>query len=707
MLASRWIATLGVLGLVVATGLACGPFSEPDETRLFDPATGATPDMSGLLFDTRSAGFGVVYSYGDHFRSQNAQEWRLWLGSDTTASREWESLLFGSSYSRVDSLIAHLHGRGPAPATAKSLAEALSKPRLLAALEYARTALLMEPQLTARSAEETWGPSPTPPSNPDSLFASGLAKAQMEKDPFLRQRWFFLLEKFLFHTLFHTRSDSVLAFLDTHEKELKGPSPSLWWRSRMDKAGLLRENDALAANLEYARVAAAFPPLAEMAANDFLVIDDSSWQAALSQASIPDRASLLFLAGLRSFDPSFLESILLTDSSSAFIALLAARHIGRWEIQYPAGNEAPESQDSSIAPLKRLARALAPSRKTSSPGFWNLLAGHFEALQGNQSTALTFLDSADRLGRGDSVLRNQVRISRTIAKLRAAKSPTPALEAYLMQEMPRIDSSGHKSYGFEEFYRRETARIWKRDTARSFLLSRHPSASSQVLANLTRYWEQADAPFDRFVKARSGLNDSILRTVWGMSLLYDNRYTEGLAQLECSRTAESIGTDPFNAEITDNHDRDHERFLHHPATRLSYARELVSLQARAKQGGPEGTKAALRLGIGLYNRTVFGNARNLYAGSVLEIDADERINDLTPARNCFTQAARDLPSPEGRAWATWLLAKCERDQANNESRPTTAYAQLRRKYQKTPFWKRALKECGWLRAWNSGQPTRS
>lgn len=703
MLASRWIAALGVLGVVVATGIACGPFSEPDETRLFDPATGASAEMSGLLFDTRSAGFGVVYSYVDQFRTQNALEWRGWLGSDTAASREWESLLFGSSPARVDSLIDHLRGGAPLPATAKALCAALSKPRLLGALDYARAALLWEPVLTSRTSEETWGPSRALPTHSDSLFASGLAKAQKEKDPFLRQRWFFLLEKYLFHT----RSDWALIFLEQHANELKGPSPSLWWRSRMDKAGLLRESDALAANLEYARVAAAFPPLAEMAANDFLVVEDSSWQAALSQASPPDRASLLFLAGLRSFDPAFIEWILATDSSSAFVALLAARHIGRWEIEYPPDNQAPKSQDSSIAPLKRLARSLAPSRRTSSPCFWNLLAGHFEAIQGNQSKALSFLDSADKLSRGDSALRNQIRISRTIAKLLGAKSPTPALEAYLMQEIPRIDSSGHRSYGFEEFYRRETARIWKRDTACSFLLSHRSSASSKVLARMTKYWEQADAPFDRFVKARSGVNDSILRTHWGMSLIYDDRYAEGLAQLERSGTAETIGTDPFNAEITDDHDRDHQRFSLHPESRLSYARELVNLQARAKQGGPEGAKAALRLGIGLYNRTHFGNSRTLMSGLDFADPQDPRWFRLEPARKAFAQAAKDLPSAEGRAWATWLLAKCERDQANDGSRPSIAYAQLRSRYQKTPFWRRALKECGWLRDWNSGRPSRS
>lgn len=265
MLASRWIAALALLGGLLATGLACGPDLQLEDESLFDPATGVSEGLSGFLFDPYSRGFGRAWGYGDHFREQNLQEWKEWLGTDSLATTQWDSVLYGATIPRLDSLVLHLQGKGKCPPAWKDFAllRTVPKERLLPALRYVVFAALVEP-LSIRDHDEEWIRNRSLTQAPDTLHRDGLAAARKEKDPFLRQRWYFQLAKLCFYT----GTEDGLGFLKEHEAALAAPSSSLHWRSRMYRAGLLRQVDTAAANLECARVAASYPLLAEMAANE-------------------------------------------------------------------------------------------------------------------------------------------------------------------------------------------------------------------------------------------------------------------------------------------------------------------------------------------------------------------------------------------------------------------------------------------------------
>lgn len=692
MLASRWIAALALLGGIVATGLACGPEFYPEEERLFDPATGASDGLSRFLYDPTTRGFGRVWDYGNHFREQNLQEWREWLGIDSATTTQWDSLLYSSSLPRLDSLVLHLQGKGRCPARWKDfpLLRTVPKERLLPALRYVGFAARVEP-LSRREPEEEWSGSRTiaPASEPLALYRDGLTAARKEKEPFLRQRWFFQLAKLCFYT----GARDGLAFLQEQEAELKSPSASLYWRTRMYRAGLLRRTDTAAADLECARVAVSFPLLAEMAANDFQVQEQKDWQRTLAKATSPkDKASLWFLAGIHSDDPAMIEAILALDSSSSYPKLLAVRQTARSEY----------TKDTSLAPLAKLAAKLAPSRRTESPAFWNLLAAHLAWASGRRSDALAWLDSAARLGRTDSCIAYQVRVSRVLIRLREAKSPNPELEAFLMRELPPIDSArGERWAYFDRTIRAEMRRVWKASMPLSLTLGDILVADRDTLQALVDFRGAKGRAFEEFAKRRSSQSQSFVQEQLGIVHLYENRPAQALALLERAGSRTALGTDPFNAEISDDHDRDHARFAKSGITRQDYAREILRLEKAADGTGPEAAKAALRLGIGLYNRTVFGNARSLYQETALDWRSNAHLADLGPARKRFEQAARDLSSPEGRAWATWLLAKCERDAANDGSLPSDSYAQLRKQYATTRFWKSALKECGWLSRWTA------
>jgi hypothetical protein len=690
MLAKRWIAALALLGGILATGLACGPEFYPEDESLFDPRIGTSEPLSGFLFDANTHGIGHTWGFGDHFRQQNLIEWQEWLGLDSLARSQWDTIIYSSTLTRLDSLIRHIQGKGSCPPSWKDfpLLRNVPEKKLLPALRYVEFAARVEP-LSTRDHDERWSGSraSTPASEPSDLYQEGLQAARKEKQPFLRQRWFFQLAKLCFYT----DVEDGLNFMQEQEAELKAPSASLYWRSRMYRAGLLRQFDTASANLECARVASSFPMLAEMAANDFLVQSQKDWLRTLNRESSPKgKASLWFLAGLRSNDPAMIGEILALDSSSPYPSLLAVRHLARSEYV----------KDTSLASLRAIAVRIAPSRRTGSPAFWNLLAGHLTGLAGPEDRSLAFLDSAARLAGKDSVLSLQIRTSRILSRLRNARRPNPELERFLMSELPSVDSARNARWPYlDRILRNEMARIWKDSLPLALTLGDILVPDRDTLQALVDFRLAKGSAFDEFAKRRSTHSASQALEQLGCVHLYDNRYALAVATLERVAQHSSLGTDPFNAEISDGHDRDHRRFAQSAITRLDYAREISRLERQADGTGPEAAKAALRLGIGLYNRTVFGNARSLYQETGLDARNDPRIMDLGPARKRFEQAARDLPSPEGRAWATWLLAKCERDADAYGSAPKSSYALLRKQYGKTRFWKSAVKECGWLREW--------
>jgi len=689
MLASRWIAALALLGGIVATGLACGPDLQLEDESLFDPRTGTRPDLLALLYDPNTCGFGSAYEYSDYFRAQNLEEWSGWLGGGAQTLHEWESILYRGSGSQLDSAILSLSGKGVRPRAWQSMGLwSLPVGKLRPALRYVRFAASQE-SISRQTSENSWW-------NPERPSDSGHAEprhedpeqeAMREKDPFLRQRWLFQAAK----SHFYAQEDSLPAFLARRSKDLRGPSESLWWRSRMYLAGVLRATDTLAANLECANVAVNFPTLAQMAANDFRIREQKDWQRQLSLArSTGERCGLLFLAGLHTGDLAMAEDILALDSTSPFPQVLAVRLLAR-----------RESSPQALEPLRALSAQLSSSRRTAAPAFWNLLAGHLEGLSGQEKAALEHLDSAARLGSSDEQLLHQVKASRVVVRLTNAKAPSAELEGFLMRELPALDSAKDARWPhFDVTIRKEMARVWSATPALAQTLEGIVDPKRAAIKAQLDLRRGAGSEFIRFADRRAPVGTSGLSRNIAVIDLYAGHPRLAIAALALDTNANDLlETDPFNAEITDDHDRDRARFKDADWSLLSYAQEIAGLEDKADRKGPEAAKAALRLGIGLYNRTLFGNARRIYEGTVLDRDA-KGILELEPARRRFEQAARDLPSPEGRAWATWLLAKCERDARNDGSWPSKSYARLRKQCAKTRFWKSALKECGWLQAWN-------
>lgn len=642
-------------------------------------------------YDPTTASWGSESDFGDHFHGQNMSEWSAYLGLDSAERIQWDSLLYASEPSRLDSLELHAAGKGPLPAVWSEFGflGRMDRDRLRKVALYVAYAARVEP--FSRGEEDSWsrrGRKLQKSSDPWTLSAEGARLAETRSDPFLRQRWFFQVAKLLFYA----SPDQALEFIDAHRADLESPSESLRWRTRMYRAGALRHHDTLAANLECARVAVSYPPLAAMAARDFAEPTQDHWIRNLSMAATPaEKAGLWYLVGLRHHDIRAIGKIWALDSSSPLCASLAARRMARLDHAEHDGDD-----DS----LRVLAVRAASSKMVFRPAFWNLLAGHIEGLAHDERAALTHFERALALDSTDTLLGMQVRISRVLARLISAKAPSPDLEAFLVRELPGIDRRPEGSWPrFEPISRREMARIWRADLPLALALSGRISADLDSLRQQLSFHEASGTLFEELAKRRAGFDSNALRSNLGLVLFYHDRFREAADRWALVPDSSRLEADPFRTGITDDLSRDGEVYANSPWTRLDYAREMARLETESRTPGPAGAQAALKLGIGIFNRSRFGNAHRVKWETVFGriVDSTHRPASAIP---WLEQAVEGAANPEDRAEALWVLAKCRRDSLPDvEFRPTALYARMSEEAGTTRYWRRALRECGWLSHW--------
>lgn len=627
--------------------------------------------------------------WGDVFHDQGLAEWREWFGSDSVPSGEWEQVLYKGSLAQLDSLILARQGRGKPPRDWAGYALLRARgDRLDKALWYAGFAIRVEPW--SRRGADAWGDWRERPGvvriPAEKLWKAGLAQAAKETDPFLRQRWFFQLAKLRFYQL-----GDADRFVDSVASALAGPSANLRWRARMYRAGALP--DPVERDLECARVAWAWPELSAMAARDFRVPEGAEWKELLRRArSRDDKLAVWFAMGLKADGFEAMGRMLAIDSAAPRVDLLASRLLERARITGEADT------------LERVAARLARSQAVARPAFWALLSGHLAGLAGDPA-ALPRLERALELSGDDTLVRAQARRSRVLARLALAKGPSPELEDFVRTELSDLDSlRGWSLGGFDPLVSRRLAAVWRARPEVALCLSRSWSGSSDTLARVLAFVRRDGTPFEEFAKRRSGFTETDVRRELGAALLAEGKLAEAAAELARAPDDPALGVDPFRETVKDDHDRDHAETADAPWTRASFAAELVRLQKVASGHGPEAGEAALRLGLGLRAMTWYGNARSVFEGTARE----PGTTGVKLASRALETAARELKAPERIAFALWNLAKCQRDSAEAENaeqiRPDGAYARLRRESADTGFWKRALRECGWLADWRNGGP---
>lgn len=712
---------------IVATGLclalaivsrgervrACSGMGEPwgivyDTT--FDP--NVVGEWSGLAWDPWVPTFGGPCS--ECLDKARDADWTGYLAGVTAA--DWKKILEGATDAE---LVAIKKGTPPAKYAASTVKKVTDKARLAAALEYVRLSRRLEPHLTLETGYQ--GAPTEPPLDVLNEARAGIAN----RDPFLAQRYAYQAMRAAFY---RKEWAMVIKLHDDNAAVLAKPSIDIKWNADHYVAGaLIRSNKRGRANLELARIAIGYQPLAGQAVFEFSPKDEADWKEAMRLATgKPDKIALWRAVGIRKDGLVGAREVLALDPKSPYAALLVVREltklegqsIDRWAVDPPDPADVAAQQKAFGAIEKFALDQLA--KAGDRPYLWELIAGHIAALRGDVTLTRA------RMGRALAAQPNNARvISQASASLAIAISRNwkvdATLEAELASLWSKIGSEFNRGEATDEVIRRRLAPHYLKagklaiaEMLRKQTVDQDPNTpvaklkwrDLSFIRELMTRETQPKTPFETFVAGgyRTYTKDELQYEI-AMRLLFDGDFVGAAAAFDSKRHPDALSQDPFVLRITDNYEKDRAAYK----GKLTYAgliARLVELDKKVKAGGEAGAEAALLIGNAIYNSTSYGISKWMIEGSHAGGAADA---DLAMR---YFKKAHDLSSNrETKAKAAFFAAKAEMIARSADPPPATpdpdeahppmpkTWFAVLKGYKGTRYYNQVIKECGRFASW--------
>ena len=690
---------------------ACG-WSAPviEDLTTFDPGVAAEPTPPGLQYDPFVAGFGGPCY--DCAAAAAQADWGAYFGGAVSPAA-WEPVLYGATATELATLRNAIAGGGRPPRGREAITQAIAghaslKEPMLRALDYVALARRVE----AIATFDGPAPSAADARAMQNTATSGAKAAAASGDGFLAQRYAYQAVR----AAFYARDWKAVTKLAA-AKALAGPSADLAGRARYYLAGALRASGDMArANLELARVHAAYPSLAGAAAQDFQPMEDQDWRATLAMAKDDhERAALWRLVGLKLDGIAAAQEIVRIDPTSNLLALLVVRELARVESSTVGLWGAPEpaqlaAAQKAAAALEQVATTIAGTGGADRPWLMQLVAGHLAARRGDLATARARLDAAVRARPGDARVAAQAKASLAMA-IAQSGSVSAVLADELARTMSAISPDFPRLTALTSDVRgrlADAALRDKRPVDAEFLRPDGNGAASRwndaafLKQMIARAGKNATA-FDRFVLTGTHARAALERELALRNLL-DGKFADAATAFAKGRAASSpLGTDPFVSHIVDCHDCDHATYGSAPWTHASMVARMAVLVKKANGRGQPAAEAALELGHAFYNMTWYGNARVVLDGT------HQQTRDTAPALRWYKRAFDQARDREFKAKAAFYAAKAELQQlitkqyqpyeeATTLPVPTTWYPVVKT-FADTHYYQDILNECGAYAAW--------
>jgi hypothetical protein len=715
------LAAIAGVGLHGERARACG-WSEPSiaEMTTFDPEIAG--DEPGLYYEPAIVGYGD--SCGNCAAKAMTADWHGYFAGAVTDS-DWDKILHKATSAELAAMIDRLAGKtaaAPHGYERSSLwKDASARERLRAAIVVVELARRIEPVASLETVDPVNGTVKATPAAPPKLLADASAAFKAATDPFLKQRYAFLLLRTMFYR--HDYS-GVAGFFDKNASVFAGPSTDLAWRARYYVAGALARDRRLGrANLELARIHTGYPGLASATIDDFRPKEEADWREALRLAKdVKEKTALWRMVGIKSDGIVAMQEIIKLDPKTN-VGLLMVRELAKAEssLMYGSGGSPDaatiESQKKAYATLEQIATKLAATPGADRPWLMELVAGHIAAKRGDLANARIRLGRAASARPHDRLVANQAKASLAVAIALAWKM-TPQNEEELAKTMSAIDAKFARLSEVRAEVRGTLAKAYaaagKIADAELLEPGYHDAFSSRpgyagskwqnaaFIKEMIARTNRTATEFDRFVVASSLTRPSLEQDL-ALRYLVAGDFANAAQTFQTTKaTSTKLGTDPFVIHNIDCHDCDHEKYASAPWTHASFAARLVELERDAKGTGDKAAEAAFLIGNAMYNITWYGNAR-----VVLE-NSHQATRDAHPAERWYKRAMDLSKNREFRAKAAFMAAKAEL--GNQLSKrdpdawgdalpfPATWYPILKT-YADTKYYKEVLAECGNFRSW--------
>jgi hypothetical protein len=371
------------------------------------------------------------------------------------------------------------------------------------------------------------------------------------------------------------------------------------------------------------------------------------------------------------------------------------------------------------------------------PYLWEYTAGYLSYLLGDVPGTHLYLGRAALHAAQNRVLTDHVAGILELQKVDQTKQLDRDFETVLMVDMKVLFGSGQKTSctDLKSFLFRKLADRYliQGDTTRAMLCEAQspqpPDLSSDpdgdMLLKLLSFMERKDlSAYDQMLVTgfRVHYSPEALHEIRGTSFLAVYDYKNAIDEFKkAGTTVPVLLADPYLIHVNDCHDCDYEKAKGNiKMTKLDLAEEMLALEEKAGSDDPAQAEACFKLANACYNLTDYGNnwsaaryywSPHYYVAWVNEIP-DTAYSDCFKALGYYNKAMTLTKDRELAAQCCFMASKCEQnmfytspefgtDEAaliRKHAGYRTYFRLMKGKYADTRFYKQAIGECGYFKA---------
>ncbi|WP_143065297.1 hypothetical protein [Mucilaginibacter gossypiicola] len=730
------LCTLTIAGVI----WACADSYE-EEYSVFTPEYFVNKQYSPFFYTGNEVYYGLGYTDGSNtwYNDVIVDEWYEHFNHQfNKASLQY--LLLKASEGAVDSIHRKFTGTLKAlPAKYPAIVTGSVSPKMLNAFyNYLKQAKNSE-DYSVNDQYYSWD-KVKPNHSPANQASTLISAFDAETDPFIKERLWFQAVRYYY---FLDNSSSATAVKLFNQFKDHFPKNLIYYRTMGYVAGYYyRQKNYALSNYMYSSCYDYTYKLKIPSFWSFHPQNESDWNATLRLAKTPEeKITLWHMLGVQYDAARAIRTIAAINPKSEKLDLLLSRLINIREAGTGGGKPA-DSVIKSDNDGKRLVESIALKNNTAKPYYWNLAAGYLNFLDSNYTAASRFYATAKgQFPAGDKMIVAQAKLLDLMLYIKSLKKMDANAEAKLIEPLNwlanlRDNKTRIKDLRFDNAIsvcNLAIARLYKKqgNTIREVCFNNSAQyfyADSARVQHMIDLLNKPDkTAFEQAMMRYYPVTLNNLYYHQAISLAYQQKLPEAIAQLKKMKPEDFVlAGNPFTGRMLDCHDCDHAALQKQKFTPLSFLQTLNTLDTEIKQGKNVYSNAYAAANA-YYNITYYGNARLFYESDVVatgptgryyyegEPRMDDKLTSMQVAIKYYQLARKNAATDEQRARCTFMLSKCALNEIYNDpnfkgadkfadikaSQPVmdayyNYFTELKEKYNKTAYYKEALKECGYL-----------
>jgi len=730
---SKKFAITLISSLTVGTGivLACaGDWEDETSSSNFTPEAFVDSSYKPFFYSNINFYYSIGHDtqHDTRFNESNVSDWSTYVGSAVPRT-ELEYLLRTATETSIDSAAGYTAGKIktlPAGMQSFQLFKKADK-KTIAFLAYLSLAKKTE-VFAVNNLDYEWdyeAKKKNPYYNAAPLNSKLLQEFTQAKDPFLKQRYWFQLERSYF---FNDPAQKAIDLFESNEKNF--PKNELYYRTMAYTAGAYYKlKNYSKANYYYSSVYDGSNALKTVAHFSFHPQEENDWRATLALcANNDEKATLWQMLGVFYGDQSrAIQEIYALNPQSEKLNLLLARAVNSVEgnfisYNYNSANAFATKNDTANSGLYALINRIAQAGNTSQPAMWHMAAGYLYMLNGNAQKAAASFAQAEKKPSKEKAVQEQLRLLKLMNTIAGTSKADSKLEKAILPDLEWLTNGQSKIE-----VRTGAALNWIKQTL-SFRYKQQQELIKAVCFNnyMGFYGDDKNledmksflnkptkTPYETLYAKLYPLTTNDLLEYQAIQLTYKENLGEAIAKMEAAAPKDVLPGNPFTGRLQDCHDCDHEAPQKIKYTKLSLLKKMKDMEDKIKAGTDVYTNAML-LANAYYNITWYGNARAFY-------DCKVGIQDVPTgmglANKYYSLALSAAKTDEQKAKCHFMLAKCERndyysieffskkdfyyEERGNKPdfKAWNGFKALKQQYANTQFYKEAIRECGYFKTY--------